>query len=151
MSDCIKNNTDSIIEPPACSDNIQANDRGINGAFKGGMSRKKRSKSQTASAFRESFTRDVIDELAYALLPRTVRSAYRRAGIYPLTPWAPLGNCVSVFTAAGAAELKKPMQRQADNYISDKLIARADENYSMGDRHEKYNRSEIEKFLSVFF
>jgi hypothetical protein len=148
---CIKHNTDLCIEPAGVSDNAQANDRGINGPFKGGMGRlKPKDNRGTAGDFRESFTQDVVDQLGYALIPRTVRAAYLRAGVKPFTPWAPLGNCVSVFTPPGTKPPKE-VRRQADNYVSGKVVARADARFSIDDKHYLYNKSVMEKYVSLTF
>jgi hypothetical protein len=156
FADAMNNNMDIFIEPAGSSDNLQANDRGINGPFKGSMGKHRVIKDGgTAAEFREQFVENMIDSLDHALRRRTVKAAWRTSGAFPLGPWGPLGNCNSVFTPPDAGEvLIREQLWQSRTYVSNKVVVKADECFSMDGLHaqfvsEKDNVFDCSMYMSI--
>lgn len=83
--ECIRNNVDFVVEPAGSSDNIQINDRGVNGPFKAFLARARLVCGDVSAAeYRVNFVENVLDALSFALLRRTVRAAALKAGVWPL-------------------------------------------------------------------
>jgi hypothetical protein len=98
MHDCQANNVDVLIEPAGASDNMQGNDRAVNGAFKGRMAKRRITQAQPGVEARVQFVRYMKDSLQFAVLGPTVRKGFEKAGTYPTHPWGPLGRCGTIFS-----------------------------------------------------
>jgi hypothetical protein len=98
MRDCQANNIDVLVKPAGSSDNIQTNDRSVNGAFKGRMAKRRLTQLLAGVEARVQFVEYTIDSLQFAVFGPTLRSGLTRSGVFPTKPWGPLGRCGTIFS-----------------------------------------------------
>jgi hypothetical protein len=73
----------------------------VNGPFKAFLARARLVCGDVSAAeYRVNFVENVLDALSFALLRRTVRAVVLKAGVWPLNPWAPMGNCADIHSLA---------------------------------------------------